>query len=258
MMEFISNHRELELLDQLKLSGGACRIRHLAKQLQVTEQTVRRNVRQLEQRGVVRKLHGGVELLDTRSDTGMQTRISDNAESERAIGEVIARMISDGDSLFLDAGTMAARVVDALQDHRALVVITNSAGVANRLATRNGNRVYLAGGELRALDGAAFGEDALAFVRRFYLQYAVLSVSGILPGTGFFLGDLQEATLARAAISKTQTVIVGADASKFGRQAPVCMASGREIDLLATDIKPDRTLSAWLQREEIDILGVDR
>ena len=85
----------------------------------------------------------------------------------------------DGDTLFLDIGSTTAFIAVALQKHQNLFVVTNSVAVAHALATRNNNRVFFSGGELRSHDGGAFGIDSIAFVRRFNVRHAILSVTAI-------------------------------------------------------------------------------
>src|SRR3546814_3810580 len=85
------------------------------------------------------------------------------------------------------------------------------------LATRNNNRVFMAGGELRAHDAGAFGRAAITFVRQFSVQHAVLSAAAIDAETGFMLFDLQEAEFSREIIQRAERSIMVADSPKFGR-----------------------------------------
>src|SRR3546814_4765878 len=98
-------------------------------------------------------------------------------------------MIKNGDSLILDIGSTTAYVARALRGHHELFVVTNSVAVAQMLATRNNNRVFMAGGELRAHDAGAFGSEAVGFVRQFSVQYAILSAAAIDAETGFMRSE---------------------------------------------------------------------
>lgn len=249
-----STHRELEILDQLQLSGGSCRVRFLAERLRVSEQTVRRNIRNLEFQGKVRKVHGGVQLVDAQREAPFQQRMNVNETAKKAIAAAVADTICDGDSLFLDVSSTTAYVAMALQNHRDLLVVTNSVGVAHRLATRNNNRVFLAAGELRPHDGGAFGKASVDFIKQFNTQYAILSVGAIDGDTGFMLHDLQEAILSREAMRSAQTTIVACDGSKLGHRAPVRLAEPQEFDLLVTDREVDSVVSSLLDKNDVDLL----
>ncbi len=249
-----STHRELEILDQLRLSGGSCRIRFLAERIGVTEQTVRRNIRVLESNGRVRKVHGGVQLIDAQNEAPFQTRMSVRPEAKRAIAACVADMISDGDSLFLDIGSTTAYVAMALQKHHELVVVTNSVAAAHTLVSRNGNRIFFAGGELRDHDGGSFGNGVIDFIHQFNTQYAVLSVGAINSDSGFMLHDMQEAAVSREAMSRAQTTIIAGDHGKFGRRAPICVAEPDAFDIVVTNKTPSRPIQHMLSRHDIDLV----
>lgn len=249
-----ANHREREILDALRLAGGSGRIPFLARQLQVSEETIRRNIRALERDGLVTKVHGGVHLKDTAGEQPLHFRMGENPEAKRAIAARVATLIADGDSLFLDIGSTTAFIAVALQKHRDLFVVTNSVAVAHTLAGRNGNRVFLAGGELRAHDGGAFGADALAFIRRFTVRHAVLSTTAVNAQAGFMLADMEEADLSRVAGDCAEQRIVVADSGKFGRSAPIVPAPPDRYDMLVTNQPPPVDIAAMLHIHAIKLV----
>ena len=251
----VSNHREQEILTELRLAGGSCRVGHLAARLGVSDETIRRNIKALQAKLQVQKVHGGVILAEglTVTELPFQARMDKNAAAKRLIGTQLAKRIKDGDSLFLDIGSTTAYAARALRDHHNLYVVTNSLNVANTLARRNNNRVFFAGGELRPHDGGAFGQDAIDFLRRFNVQYAVLSVGAINAEVGFMLHDMQEADLSRQAAICAQTRIVLADSAKFGRRAPIAVTEPDDIDVLITDKAPSRALMDMLNKYDISL-----
>ena len=251
-----STHREMEILDELKVSGS-CRIQDLARRLEVSEETIRRNVKKLAGRGLVRKVHGGVYLPDAVQEASFAQRMDENPDAKRRIAAQLARMIKNGDSLILDIGSTTAFVARALRGHHDLFVVTNSVAAAQMLATRNNNRVFMAGGELRAHDAGAFGREAISFVRQFSVQYAILSAAAIDAETGFMLFDLQEAEFSREIIQHAEKSIVAADATKFGRRAPVRVEKPGVIDTLVTDAPPPSDISAFLGEAGVKIVVAD-
>src|SRR3546814_19508852 len=92
-----STHREMEILDELKVSGS-CRIQDLARRLDVSEETIRRNVKKLAGRGLVRKVHGGVYLPDAVQEAPFAQRMDENPDAKRLIASQAARMIKNGNS----------------------------------------------------------------------------------------------------------------------------------------------------------------
>lgn len=232
-----STHREREILELLTDTGSG-RIQDLARRLGVTEETIRRNVRRLEADGLVKKVHGGVYLKDWTSEPSFNRRFAENPAAKQQIARHLAGMIEDGDSLFLDTGSTTAYVAQALRHHQGLLVVTNALPVAQALATSGANRVFMAGGELRAHDGGAFGAEALAFVRQFRVRHAVLSVAAVQADGGFMLQDLREAEFSRQIIDCADRAIVAADASKFRRRGPIRLTLPEHIAVLVTESTP--------------------
>ncbi len=251
-----SNHREQEILRELRLAGGSSRIGFLAGRLGVSDETIRRNIKPLAAKSLVRKVHGGVLLVEnlTVTEQPFQSRMDQNADIKQRLAQRVREMIKDGDSLFLDIGSTTAYVAQALRHHRNLYIVTNSLAVAHTLTARNNNRVFLAGGELRSHDGGAFGLDAINFIRRFNVQYAVFSVGAINAGIGFMLHDVQEADLSREAAARAQTRIVVADSEKFGLRAPVAVEDPSQFDILVTDKMPSGDIAKMLAQNEITTL----
>ncbi|MDL2405286.1 DeoR/GlpR family DNA-binding transcription regulator [Rhizobium calliandrae] len=249
-----SNHREREILEELRLAGGASRIQFLAERLAVSEETIRRNIRSLEANGLVTKVHGGVHIKDSIIEQPLHFRMNENAEAKRMIAARVAAMIQNGDTLFLDIGSTTAFIAVALQKHQNLFIVTNAVSVAHALATRNGNRVFFAGGELRGHDGGAFGMEATNFLRRFNVRHAVLSVGAVNAVSGFMLHDLEEAEYSREAARRAENRIIVADSAKFGRSAPIVIDDPAIYDMMVTDDVPPADIRAMLDRNEIDLV----
>jgi DeoR family glycerol-3-phosphate regulon repressor len=246
--------REREIVEALRVGGGSSRIQVLAAQLGVSEETIRRNVKKLADDGLVRKVHGGVHLPDAEIEPSFQRRMDENPDAKRRIAARVAAMIANGTSLFLDIGSTTAYIAQALRGHRDLFVVTNSVSVAHLLAARNNNRVFMAGGELRAHDGGAFGAEAIAFVRRFQVDYAICSATAINADRGFMLFDLQEAEFSREIMLRAKTRIVAADSTKFGRGGPIVVCEPTIVDMLVTDAAPPRDLNAAMDAWSLEVI----
>lgn len=244
--------REVELLHLLSDEGSG-RIQALSRRLAVSEETVRRTIRRLEARGLVTKVHGGVALKDWRQEPTFTQRFAENPDAKRQIAAALAGMIENGASLFLDVGSTTAYVAEALRGHADLLVVTNSLIAAQSLTGLNGNRVFMAGGELRAHDGGAFGAEALDFVGQFRVRYAILSVAAVDADAGFLLHDLREAEFSRRIVDAAEQSILAVDATKFGRTAPIRIADADRFSRLVTDRAPPEPIAAMLRRAEVAV-----
>ena len=246
--------RQANILKALGQSG-ACSVNELAAQLAVSDETIRRDVKAMAGRGLVERVHGGVVLPQPLSEPAFQKRMARHAEEKRRIARLAAAQIRDGDSLMLDTGSTTAYVARALAEHKDLLVVTNCTEIATRLAGRN--RVYLAGGELRADDGAVFGAAATRFVEQFRTRYAVLSIGAVDPADGLMDFHLQEAEFSRALMQRAERTLVVTDHTKFGGHAPVRVCGFEEIDLLITDRAPPPELAQRIADARVRLLVAD-
>jgi DeoR family glycerol-3-phosphate regulon repressor len=223
------NHskRHAEILRLLQ-ETGTISIASLASRLGVSLETVRRDVKPLTEQGTILKMHGAIGLPAIVGEAPFERRMRENADAKRVIARAVAATIRDGESVMLDTGTTTSFLARELLGHRRLTVVTNSSDIARTLATVNGNKVYMAGGELRSDSGAAFGVSAIDFVSRFSVDHAVISAGAIDAVNGIMDYDLEEAEFARMVLSRGQRSIVVTDHSKFGRPGlvHVCGFSG--------------------------------
>jgi len=214
---------------------GTVTISGLANRLGVSLETVRRDVRPLTENGSVLKIHGAVGLAGQVGEAPFQRRMRENADAKRRIARAMAQLIHDGESVMLDTGTTTSFVARELLGHRRLTVVTNSSDIARTLATVNGNKVYMAGGELRSDSGAAFGVSAIEFIAKFSVAHAIISAGAVDAGSGVMDFDLEEAEFARMMLSRGAQTYVVTDHTKFGRRGLVSVAGFDAIGNLVTD-----------------------
>jgi DeoR family transcriptional regulator, glycerol-3-phosphate regulon repressor len=233
----LSTERQSEIL-RLVRDQRTCTITDLAGRFAVSDETIRRNIKPLIADGLLVKVHGGVMLPERLDEPPFSRRMAVSPEGKRAIAARIGELVQDGDSLILEGGTTCLHIAQALAAHSRLTVVTHSIEVARVLAARNGNRVFIAGGELRADDGAAFGDSVLAFLRQFHVRYAIVSVTAI-DTQGRFMDALPaDVAFTLAAFAQAERRVVAADHAKFGHSALVHAFGPGAAHLLVTDVAP--------------------
>lgn len=248
--------RHSEIMRMLS-DEGTVTISELASRLGVSLETVRRDVRPLTENGSVLKIHGAVGLAGQVGEAPFQRRMRENANAKRRIAREMAGFIQDGDSVMLDTGTTTSFVARELLDHRRLTVVTNSSDIARTLATINGNKVYMAGGELRSDSGAAFGVSAIDFISKFSVAHAIISAGAIDAGSGVMDFDLEEAEFARMMLSRGERSYVVTDHSKFGRRGLVQVAGFEAIGRVVTDAPANDEITVALEAQgaELTVAG---
>lgn len=217
---------------------GSISVLDLARELQVSDQTIRRVVRPMVARGEISKVHGA--LVSTRSalDPPFLARMSQNRAAKVAIARAVADLVRDGDSIAIDTGSTSAFAAQALRERKDLTVVTNSAFVASTLAMIPGNNVSMAGTQLRDHDGAAFDRSAFDVIERMQVDYVLLSASVVDAAKGFLVHEQCEVDIATAMIGISARSIMAVDASKFqpqGRRPALRQPILRPGDYLLTD-----------------------
>ncbi|MBE9551998.1 MAG: DeoR/GlpR transcriptional regulator [Proteobacteria bacterium] len=228
---------------------GSCSVADLARRLDVSGETIRRDIKRMASQGLLRKVHGGATLPGPLHEASFEQRMTENAAAKEAIARAAAAHIADGETLSFDTGTTTARVARALAGRRDLTVVTNSLDIARAMAGTS--RVFMAGGELHAELGAGLGPAAVEFVSQFRVRTAFLSAGAIDAEDGLTDFDMAEARFSRALIEAAERVIVVADHSKFGKRALVRACEIEAIDMLITDAPPPPALA-----EKLDDAGV--
>ena len=243
------NHskRHGEILKLLQ-DEGTITIASLADRLGVSLETVRRDVKPLTNDGTILKMHGAIGLPSMVGEAPFERRMRENAEAKRAIAKLVAATIRDGESVMLDTGTTTSFLARELLGHRRLIVVTNSSDIARTLATVNGNKVYMAGGELRTDSGASFGVSAIDFISRFTVDHAVVSAGAVDAVRGVMDYVLEEAEFGRVVLARGARSIVVTDHTKFGRQGLVQVCDFDGFSELATDSPPPADIAAALEK----------
>ncbi len=249
-MEYSPRHGQI--LTLLK-EEGTISVGELARRLGVSLETVRRDVKPLAARGEVVRMHGAIGLPSVVSEAPFERRMRENRPAKEAIARLAASTIRDGESIMLDTGTTTSLLARALLDHRRLTVVTNSSDIARTLATVNGNKVYMAGGELRSDSGAALGFSAIEFVSRFSVDHAIISAGAINAATGVMDYDLEEAQFGQAILSRGRRRVVVTDASKFGQKGLVRVCALADFDELLVNRMPPADLADALRQSDVTV-----
>lgn len=246
-----ANPRQLKLLQVVRSSGTAT-VEELADKLEVTLQTVRRDVQRLADAGLVARFHGGVRASpSTIENLAHQQRESLNAGGKASIARLVASQVPNDCSLMLNIGTTTEAVARALMQHRGLRVITNNLNVAAILSGNTQCEVIVASGVVRPRDRGIVGEPAVDFIRQFKVDVAVIGISGIEPDGTLRDFDYREVKVAQTIIEHAREVWLAADHGKFNRPAMVELARLEQVDRLFTDQAPPEPFPTLLAEARV-------
>lgn len=217
---------------------GRVDIEALSGTLEVTPQTIRKDVNDLADRGLLNRVHGGAVYPSTVSNFGYDSRRVLAADAKAHIGHRAAELIPDNSSVMLNIGTTTEQVAMALRQHRGIMAITNNLNVANILRDARDAQVILAGGMVRSSDGGIVGEATVSLINQFRADFAVIGASAIDDDGTILDFDYREVQVARAIMANARRTILVADNLKFQRNAPVRIGELSDIDYFVTDKLP--------------------
>ncbi len=228
--------RRNAILSRLQASGKVT-VTELARELDVTIVTIRKDLDDMDRDGLLTRVSGGAVLL---ADTGRigSAQVS-NLPQKQAIAREILSMVKDGDTIFINSGTTSTEVARALTGRKVLNIVTNSYDVVRTLNDVRGFRVILLGGEFNSDYSFTYGSDAQEQLSRYKADWAILSVNGVSVAGGITTYHAEEAILDRIMISSSDHAIIAADHTKVGTTgfSRVCDVSDRV--LLVTDTGAD-------------------
>ena len=235
------NDRQNRILG-LARSSGRVSVEDLAERFQVTQQTIRRDLNDLCDRGVIMRTHGGAVVSSSVENLAYKARRLISASEKRAIGAAAAALVPNKSSLFINIGTTTEEVAAALKDHENLLVITNNLNVAMALYPHPAIDVIVAGGPVRRSDGAVIGSATVELIRQFKVDVAVIGASAIEEDGALLDYDAVEVNVARAIIENARQVILVCDHTKLGRSAPVRIGHMSQVQVFVTDRLPSAVL----------------
>jgi DeoR family glycerol-3-phosphate regulon repressor len=250
----ISSRQHL-IMDYIR-EHGSVQVDQLSEHLQVTPQTIRRDLNQLYGLKLVQRVHGGAIVKDNVENLGYGARKILMAEEKTDIARRAAELIPDNSSLFINIGTTTERVAEHLYDRNGLLVISNNINVAAMLWPARGIEVMIAGGSIRRSDGGIVGASAEEFVAKFKLDYAVIGCSAIDEEGDFFDFDLREVRVTQTIMQHARAIILVTDSMKFERRAPIRIGNLSQVDTLVTDEGLPRDATRYCRANDVELVIV--
>ncbi|CAM3259346.1 DeoR/GlpR family DNA-binding transcription regulator [Deinococcus deserti] len=239
----VSSERQHQILRRA-LADRVVKIKDLSAELGVHEMTVRRDIDQLAEQGLLERIHGGARIVEkTSEEVAHQLRATKNTEAKEAIARAALNLIEDGDVVALDASTTALALARLLHA-RNVSAIVSGLDAANVLAA-NGVPFLMVGGNFHAPARSFVGAFFMDTMTRLHPDKVFFSAKAFSPDTGFTDPHLPEVGAKQTLIRSAGTVIALLDSTKFERRALATIATLDEVDVLITDQTPsERTLSA--------------
>lgn len=245
----------------LALNGGSVEVSKLADTFQISPITIRRDLLELEEKGLLERTWGGAiggPLLAQGwaryESVGYSERLAENLAAKRAIGEIAAQFVSDGDSVLLNAGTTTQLLASSLKAHRRLNVVTNGLTVATELAQSCEANVHMLPGKVDFKKMAAVEWPLYSGLQDMRVRAAFLGVHSISPTDGIAMNGHEDAMLNRAFMDMAAEISVLVDASKFSAHAIFRVSYLDRLQRVITDERAPEDQIRQIQGMGVEVL----
>jgi DeoR family transcriptional regulator, fructose operon transcriptional repressor len=254
-----ATERQARILGELEAAGRVS-VTTLSQVLDVTAETIRRDLDALEAAGALRRVHGGAVRRSSLVELGIGERERRNTPAKRAIAAAALDLVRQTApaAISIDAGTTTRAFADLLADHvpadGRLGVVTNAVPILLRLQDNAALTVHATGGVVRPETSAMVGMPALEAFAAFRCDLAFLGANGISAGFGLSTPDEREAAVKTAMVRSARRTVALVDSSKHGEESFLRFARLAELDVLITDAAPDPELAAALAAADVEVV----
>ena len=229
----LKSQREQEIVNLLKLSGGFVTVKELCDKLYVSESSVRRDLNNLEKKGIVAKTYGGAELVKNFTNViSFDKRFHHNTDAKKLISKKAKTLIKDGDIIFLDQSTTSYYLAREIMDNSTLTVVTNNIEILGLLSSTQ-IKIISSGGIVSSDNrNCLLGEDAKYIFNKIYADIMFFSTKS-LSHDGVISDCTREEVLVRNAMLKnSKKKVFLCDSEKFNTSSPYIQTTLNDIDYL--------------------------
>ncbi len=253
----IAANRHQVILDLLEKEGSV-RTVDLAQQLEVTDETIRRDLEKLEKEDRLQRTHGGaVASQHLNKDRSFEERSIQNIDPKQRISKIAAELIQQGDRIFIDASSTALQLTSHPSKFAGTTVITNSSLVATELARYPEIELILAGGVLDRQSHSFIGPATIATLRRYRVDKAFFSGNGVDEMRGISEVNEAQAHIKDFVIPRCANAILLADPTKLGASSTYFFAQCEQINTIVTTKDAEHPLLTTLEKMGTQIVYAD-
>jgi len=247
----LPDERQQIILDRIA-SGERVIAGQLAREFNTSEDTIRRDLRELAAAGKCRRVYGGALPLSPASGS-LAARRAEAPERKAALGRAAAALVAPGQTLLIDAGSTNAAIARALKPGIALTVATNAPDIAAGLAGRPGIELIMIGGRVDPRSGAALGARALRDVGDLRVDLAFLGACAIDPEAGLAAFEAEEAEFKRRIAARAKAVVAAMTTDKLGTTAPFAVGPASLLADLVVEAEAPAAIIAALAAQGVRI-----
>lgn len=253
--EALPQERQQRILERLRHQGRVVAV-DLAAEFGVSEDSIRRDLRELAAQGLCRRVYGGA-LPMTASAAPLKQRRHEHTARKQALARKAVTLVRRGQVLMIDAGSTNAAIAAELPRDHGLTVVTNAPDIAQILLEREGFDILLIGGRIDARIGAAIGAQAVQEIERIRADLCFPGTCAVDVASGVWGFDSEEALFKRAMVHASGEAVVVVTGDKLGAVATHRVADIREVQHLVVEHEVDRAVRALYAEQGVAVHRAD-
>ncbi|WP_088071684.1 DeoR/GlpR family DNA-binding transcription regulator [Gottfriedia luciferensis] len=249
--------RQQKIIELLKINN-VLKITELTEALNISIDTLRRDLNLLEKQGKIEKIYGGAKLAESKFfESSMEERMVSHLEEKEQIAQKCAEHIEDGDCIYLDSGTTTLQIAKYIKEKKNLTVVTNSIPIINELLNSSIELIII-GGKIRRHEQSVVTYDYLFNFSELNILKAFICASGITIEKGISDYNFEEAITRKKIIELSNITYIAADSTKFGKNVTVQIAPLEKVDYIITDCHLNKSFITKFNKTNTNLVISDQ
>lgn len=234
--------------------NGRASIEELCSLFNISKNTIRRDINELEKQNYIKKVYGGVILNDTKTTEPFESREVKNKDEKQQIGSLASNLVEDGDIIYIDSGTTTMCMIPHLAARKNLTIITNNLHVITSSLPFSNLNIICTGGTFLRRTNSFIGIEAVNSLKQYNISKSFVATTGLSIEKGLTNSSSFEYDIKRYISENCEQIIVLADNSKFDRVSLMTYYDLKSIQVLVTDKEPDATYIKFFNDYNINLV----
>lgn len=249
--------RQTEIANMIRQRNHVT-VNELAETLNISRETIRRDLTELARSGKIQKFHGGASVPIIAGEGPFRDRMGKNAAAKMKIATAAAKIVSPGETILIDTGSTTLYFAEELTQIPNLTVVTNSTKIARVVSADPASaRTFLLGGEFHSDNRQTIGSMAITQLQSFRAHHAILTIGALDTRTGVMDYSIEEAQLARAMVEQAESLTLLVDSTKFDQIASFEVCGLTKVTNIVCDKPPSEKMEAALIDANVNIIIAD-
>lgn len=233
---------------------GFVTVDNLSKQFKVTQVTIRKDLKQLEKKGLLHRSHGSASPSIHIKERNVTEKEKLNTQEKRRIGKAAASLIEENDSIIINSGSTICEFAKNINSESSSTIVTSSVTATLILSEIENINLLLLGGKFRKRSMSVIGNYSISFLSNITCSKSFIGVDGIDPSFGITTSHIEEAELNKSMMDVSLKTIVLCDSSKFRKKGFAKICDIEDIDIIITDSGISKSMETIIKNKGVDLI----